>query len=70
VAIGTSGQVYPAAGLVSEASRNGAHTVELNLEASEGARQFDRHAFGRATEIVPEFVDRLLGSADLMAVSN
>ncbi|MEZ5274997.1 MAG: Sir2 family NAD+-dependent deacetylase [Opitutaceae bacterium] len=62
VAIGTSGQVQPAAGLVSEAARNGAQTVELNLESSSGTSLFDRHAFGPATRIVPEFVDRLLDS--------
>jgi NAD-dependent deacetylase len=63
-AIGTSGQVYPAAGLASEASRVGAQTVELNLEATMGGHAFDRHAHGPATEIVPEFVDRLLSSAE------
>jgi NAD-dependent deacetylase len=62
VAIGTSGQVQPAASLVGEAARHGAHTVELNLEASAGAALFDRHAFGPATTTVPEFVERLLDS--------
>lgn len=63
VAIGTSGNVQPAAGLVSEASRNGAQTVELNLEESAGSPLFDRHARGPATEVVPDFVDRILKSA-------
>lgn len=63
VAIGTSGQVQPAAGLVSEASRNGAQTIELNLEESAGTGLFDRHVRGRATEVVPEFVERILRSA-------
>ena len=69
VAIGSSGQVHPAAGLVTEAVRNGALTVELNLEASAGARLFDRHAFGPASEIVPRFVDRLLESLSRPAVT-
>ena len=60
VSIGTSGNVYPAAGFVELASRSGAHTVELNLEPSEGARLFDEAQHGKATEIVPEFVDGLL----------
>ena len=60
VAVGTSGQVRPASDLVNEATRAGALTVELNLEASAGAACFDQCAYGPATEIVPEFVARLL----------
>ena len=63
VSIGTSGTVYPAAGLVRMARKAGARTVELNLEPSEGAPLFDEAAHGKASEIVPEFVARLLGSA-------
>ena len=60
VAIGTSGHVYPAADFVEEARLAGAHTVELNLEASENAASFAESIRGKATEIVPAFVDRLL----------
>jgi NAD-dependent protein deacetylase/lipoamidase len=60
VSIGTSGTVYPAAGFVMEARAAGAHTVELNLEASDGASLFAERIEGPATEIVPAFVDRLL----------
>ncbi len=60
ISIGTSGTVYPAAGFVAEAGRAGAHTVELNLEPSEGASLFHEAIHGKATEIVPAFVDRLL----------
>lgn len=60
ISIGTSGNVYPAAGFVAEAREVGAHTVELNLEPSEGASFFAEAIHGRATEIVPAFVDRLL----------
>lgn len=60
VAIGTSGHVYPAADFVEEARLNGAHTVELNLEPSETAASFAEAIHGRATEIVPAFVERLL----------
>jgi NAD-dependent deacetylase len=59
VAVGTSGTVYPAAGFVAEA-RHGAHTVELNLEPSEGASLFAEAHYGQATEVVPAFVERLL----------
>ena len=60
VSIGTSGSVYPAAGFVAEARSIGAHTVELNLEPSDGASLFAEAHYGPATEIVPRFVDRLL----------
>ncbi len=60
LSIGTSGNVYPAAGFVAEARAHGAHTVELNLEPSEGASLFAETIHGRATEIVPAYVERLL----------
>ena len=62
ISIGTSGNVYPAAGFVAEARAAGAHTVELNLEPSEGASLFAEAAYGHATEVVPDFVERLLRS--------
>lgn len=61
VSIGTSGHVYPAAGFVEEARHSGARTLELNLEPSNGASQFDETRYGRATEIVPAWVNDLLG---------
>lgn len=61
VSIGTSGNVYPAAGFVDEVRRLGrAHTVELNLEPSEGASLFAEARQGPATRLVPEFVEELL----------
>lgn len=60
VAIGTSGTVYPAAGFVAEAEAAGAHTVELNLDPSEGATLFAEAHYGPATEVVPAYVERLL----------
>ena len=60
VSIGTSGTVYPAAGFVAEAHSAGAHTVELNLDPSEGASLFVERHYGPATEIVPAFVESLL----------
>lgn len=62
VSIGTSGAVYPAAGLVQQAHRARARTVEINLEPTQGSRQFDKSHYGPATETVPAFVDRLLKS--------
>lgn len=60
ISIGTSGNVYPAAGFVAEARDRGARTVELNLEPSQGSGLFDEAIHGRASEIVPAYVDRLL----------
>lgn len=61
ISIGTSGNVYPAAGFVADARAAGAHTVELNLEPSEGASLFAETFHGPATQVVPEYVRTLLG---------
>jgi NAD-dependent deacetylase len=66
VSIGTSGNVYPASGFVAQARAHGARTVELNLEPSSGISHFDEAIHGRASEIVPPFVDALLRDAGLM----
>lgn len=63
VAIGTSGQVYPAAGFVQEALANGAETLEMNLEASGAAGLFSRHILGPATQTVTHWVEEILQSA-------
>ena len=60
-AIGTSGEVYPAAGFVLQARAVGARTVELNLEPSSQGAAFDEVRLGPATETVPGWVDGLLG---------
>ena len=59
-AIGTSGQVYPAAAFVHQAAAAGAHTVELNLEPSELASGFDELRSGPASRVVPDWVGDLL----------
>ncbi|NNJ66737.1 MAG: NAD-dependent deacylase [Boseongicola sp.] len=63
VAIGTSGQVYPAAGFVVEAARAGAATLEINLEPSDVAGLFDDQRIGPASETVPRWVDEVLSGA-------
>jgi NAD-dependent deacetylase len=60
ISIGTSGNVYPAAGFVAEASAVGAHTVELNLEPSEGRSLFAERRYGPAATVVPDYVADLL----------
>jgi NAD-dependent deacetylase len=61
LSIGTSGNVYPAAGFVAAAHAAGARTVELNLEPSVGQGLFDQAHHGLATQVVPVFVRDLLG---------
>ena len=63
VSIGTSGAVYPAAGLVQTACYCGARTVEINLEPSLGSYLFDESRTGRAAQLVPQWVEEVLASA-------
>jgi NAD-dependent deacetylase len=61
ISIGTSGNVYPAAGFVQVVNAaGGAHTVELSLEPSDGASQFAEAGYGPATQLVPAFVEKVL----------
>jgi NAD-dependent deacetylase len=62
VSIGTSGAVYPAAGFVQTARYCGARTLEMNLEPSQGSFFFDESRIGRAGDLVPAWVDEVLGS--------
>ncbi|MEC8429908.1 MAG: Sir2 family NAD+-dependent deacetylase [Pseudomonadota bacterium] len=60
IAIGTSGNVYPASGFYQTAKIRKATTVELNLERT--GSSFDQHICGPATESVPQFFNSLLRS--------
>jgi NAD-dependent deacetylase len=62
ISVGTSGNVYPAAGFVSIA-KNNARTVEINIEASVSASLFQERIKGKAGEAVPAYVKKLLESA-------
>jgi NAD-dependent deacetylase len=59
-AVGTSGQVWPAAGFVLQARAAGAHCVEMNMMQTDVSGDFDAHYLGPASRVVPEWVDRLL----------
>jgi NAD-dependent deacetylase len=62
LSIGTSGNVYPAAGFIQEVRAHGfAHTVEVNLEPSLGAHYFNELLTGPAGTTLPAYVDGLLG---------
>ncbi len=62
ISVGTSGEVYPAAGFVLHVRRHRprARTVELNLEPSSNGTLFREHQYGPATQVVPAFVARVL----------
>lgn len=60
VSIGTSGEVYPAAGFVQTADQVGAETLEINLAPTDGSRLFDRRILGPASETVPAWVKTLI----------
>ena len=63
IAIGTSGEVYPAAGFVEDVRRRGGgHTVELNLEPSATGSLFAEPRCGPASTLVPDYVAELLAS--------
>ena len=64
VSIGTSGNVYPAAAFAQDARRAGADTLELNLEPSEGASDFMDARYGKATDIVPVWVEDMLSQSN------
>lgn len=57
IAVGTSGEVYPAAGLAATARAQGAHTVLVNLETfPSAARDFDEVHVGRAEVLLPKLL--------------
>ena len=57
LAAGTSGAVYPAAGLVDVARRAGAKSWLVNADAADNAQHFDNIVRGKSGELLP----RLLG---------
>jgi NAD-dependent deacetylase len=60
ISIGTSGNVYPAAGFVELARRSGARCLELNLDPTAGSTLFHESRLGRAGDLVPALVEELL----------
>ncbi|HYJ30522.1 MAG TPA: NAD-dependent deacylase [Allosphingosinicella sp.] len=62
VSIGTSGNVYPAAGFVQTARHIGAKTLEMNLKPSAGSFLFDENRIGRAGDSVPAWVEEMLAA--------
>jgi NAD-dependent deacetylase len=60
IAIGTSGNVYPAAGFVQQAVVSGANTLEINIEPSAVESAFSEYRYGLASAEVPAVVAEIL----------
>jgi NAD-dependent deacetylase len=61
--IGAAVSTEPWAGLLNDAKRAGARTVECNPTASPSSSPFDESFTGPLTETVPEYVKRLIAEA-------
>jgi len=59
ITVGTSAVVYPAAGFIDTAKRNGAFTVEINPEATPATPAADLALQGGAEIVLPEVTSRL-----------
>ena len=64
VAIGTSGQVYPAAGFVEVAKAWDAKTILINKDHPENLKNFDEIILGTASEMVPIWVSHIIKLLD------
>lgn len=60
LAVGTSGNVYPAAHFVRTAKKKKATTIEFNIKRSENANDFKQRIIGPASKTLPEWVDNFL----------
>ena len=54
--VGTSAQVYPAAGLIDLARHAGASTVEVNLDSTSYSSAVDCSIRGKAAEVLPQLL--------------
>ena len=61
IAIGTSGHVYPAAGLLGLAQACGAHCIGINLDPPQNVDLFDEFHQGKAGDILPNMVRKWTG---------
>jgi NAD-dependent deacetylase len=58
IAIGTSGLVYPAAGIVQQTKRT-CRKIEINLDHTPASTAFDETIRGKASEAVPKLLEQL-----------
>lgn len=59
LSVGTSGNVYPAAGFVEIVNASGGHSVEINLQPSAVQSSFSQKLYGPAGETLPQFLQQL-----------
>lgn len=57
ISIGTSGQVYPAAGLIDQAVITGTAVIEINAEDTPATPHVTHHFRGKAGEILPLLIN-------------
>ena len=62
IVVGSSGHVYPAAGLVNLANSCGARSILVNFELPINGRDFDEVHIGKAGELLPGLVGAWFGS--------
>ena len=60
ISIGTSGAVYPAAHFIAVARQNNARTICVNLNQPDNSSYVDSYLEGKAGEILPSLVERML----------
>lgn len=60
LAVGTSGAVYPAAGLVRLARRRGGNTWLVNAEPADNGEHFDHFLQGKASTVLPALLGQAL----------
>ena len=60
LSVGTSNQVYPAASFVQFAKARGVHCIEVNFEETALSHIFDENHYGKAGEVLPRVLSRLL----------
>lgn len=59
--VGTTGAVYPAASLPERCLRRGLKVLEINMHRSPLSNHVDAFIEGRAAEVLPALVERVLG---------
>ncbi len=64
IAIGTSGHVYPAAGLLGIARVRGAYCIGVNLDPPENVDLFNEFHQGQAGELLPDLVAQWMGNEE------
>ncbi len=64
LAIGTSGHVYPAAGLVALARSAGSHCIGVNLDEPENIEMFDEFHLGEAGSILLPLIEEWIEAID------